>query len=289
MQPSSGLVTCQVNANDRLFYLMDAMVCWPKLLSLFFVDWFSPLSSKSDFVSAPDWLFFCKQKTFLLTLALKSVCRLHQNSSISCILCCAKGRGRSWCAGSGHCQPAVGHSSLSPSSSETVRCSIDVTAAVPSLGPRGHCGVPHCDIGPFAGIVAWEQLGCAALEFVQSTCSCSAPAPLVPAAIQPAPHSHSPPKPFSSGMTPGSAAGLSCCCCQEVCRGESSCERPAPHLLQARSAQDRGGCSGLQGLGGAKAWLHPQQRVQPAKARYLLMGSPIPSGPGFSPAHTVTF
>lgn len=51
--------------------------------------------------------FFSKQKTFLLTLALKSVCRLHQNSSISCILCCAKGRGRSWCAGSGHCQPTV--------------------------------------------------------------------------------------------------------------------------------------------------------------------------------------
>lgn len=58
VQPSSGLVTCQVNANDRLFYLMDTMVCWPKLLSLFFADWFSPLSSKSDFVSAPDWLFF---------------------------------------------------------------------------------------------------------------------------------------------------------------------------------------------------------------------------------------
>lgn len=32
------------------------------------------------------FFFFPKQKRFLLTLALKSVCRLHQNSSVSCIL-----------------------------------------------------------------------------------------------------------------------------------------------------------------------------------------------------------
>lgn len=34
VQPSSGLVTCQVNANDRLFYLMETMVRRPKFFSL---------------------------------------------------------------------------------------------------------------------------------------------------------------------------------------------------------------------------------------------------------------
>lgn len=91
-----------------------------------------------------------------------------------------------------------GRSSLSPSSSRPVRCSIDVTAA-PSLRPRGHCGVPHSGIGPFAAVVAWEHLGCGALGFVQSTCSCSTPALLLSAAIQPAPHNCSLPTPSSSG------------------------------------------------------------------------------------------
>lgn len=104
VQPSSGLVTCQVNANDRLFYLMETMVCWPKLSSLFSVDWF-PHPSKSDFVSLLTGFFFQAEEIFAGSCT--EICRLHQNSSISCILCCAMGEGRSWwwsppaCSGAG--------------------------------------------------------------------------------------------------------------------------------------------------------------------------------------------
>lgn len=132
-----------------------------------------------------------------------------------------------------------GCSSMSPSSSEPVRCSIDVTAA-PSLGAQGHCRVPHSGIGPFAAMVAWEHLGCGALGLVQSTWSCSAP-PLS-AATQPVPHSCSPPKPSSSCMARGSTAHLSCCC-QEVWRGEGSCEWPAPHWLHTQPKSKVGALS----------------------------------------------
>lgn len=156
--------------------------------------------------------------------------------------------------------------SLSPSSSRPVRCSIDVTAA-PSLRPWGHCGVPHSGIGPFAAVVALEHLGCGALGFVQSTCSCSTPALLLSAAIQPAPHNCSLPKPSSSGMACRRSARLSCCCCQEVCRGENPCEGPTPQLLYTHPAQVQGGCSELQGMGGAKARLHPQPSAGSGKPK----------------------
>lgn len=65
VQPSSGLVTCQANANDRLFYLMDAMMCWPKLLSLFFADWFSPpLLNQTLFLIGFFFFFFQAEDIF---------------------------------------------------------------------------------------------------------------------------------------------------------------------------------------------------------------------------------
>lgn len=62
-----------------------------------------------------------------------------------------------------------GRSSLSPSSSQPVRCSIDVTAA-PSLRPRGHCGVPHSGIGPFAVVVHLGLFRALALAALQPFC-----------------------------------------------------------------------------------------------------------------------
>lgn len=174
MQPSSALVTCQVNANDRLFYLMETRVCWPKLLSPL-SELVPPFLLKETLSLLLIGFFFFKQKRFLLTLALKSICSLHQNSSISCGSCRATGGDRSWCAGGGHCQPAVEPELpviFQLGASEMLHgCHC---YPVP-LRPRGHCGAPHPGIGPFAGTVAWEHLGCRALGFGQTTRSCSAP------------------------------------------------------------------------------------------------------------------
>lgn len=63
------------------------------------------------------------------------------------------------------------------------------------------------------------------------------------------------------------SARLSCCCCQEVCRGENPCEGPTPQLLYTHPAQVQGGCSELQGLGGAKAQLHPQPSAGSGKPK----------------------
>lgn len=151
--------------------------------------------------------FFFKQKTFLLTLALKSVCRLHQNSSISCILCCAKGRGRSWCAGSGHCQPTVGVQLGTCEMLHRCHC-CPITGTTGTLWSPALWHWAICWHGGPGAPELWYIWVCA--EHLLLQCSSTSAVSC---------HSGSAPQLLPSKAFHGSAARLCCCCC---CRGESS-------------------------------------------------------------------